>query len=95
MTFQQLQQLATDRAQAERLHTFKIAGNAGYIVKSRKSEPGSFHRVLTTTDGSVVACDCKGWQYRNSCTHAAAVSRRVERDHKPVATTSFRDPFAK
>ena len=79
MTQQQLQQRAMDRAQTERLHTFRLAGDAGYLVKSRKMEPGAFHRVTTLDDGYVIGCDCKGWQYRRSCTHAAAVSRRVSR----------------
>jgi hypothetical protein len=86
MTTEELQTRATDRAIAERLHTFKIAGQPLYMVRSRETEPGAMHQVHVTA-GAVDHCDCKGWYYRQSCTHAAAVTRRLEREGRRVKNT--------
>jgi hypothetical protein len=80
MTEEELDDRARERAISERLHTFKLAGEPIYMVRSRKSEPGSMHFVRVE-DGRVTSCSCcKGWEYRQSCTHAAAVTRRLERE---------------
>jgi hypothetical protein len=81
MTTEELQTRATDRAIAERLHTFKIAGQPVYMVRSRTTEPGSMHQVHVHA-GTVQHCSCKGWFHRQSCTHAAAVTRRLEREFR-------------
>jgi hypothetical protein len=78
MTTEELQTRAADRAIAERLHTFKIAGQPMYMVRSRETEPGAMHQVHVHA-GTVDHCSCKGWYHRQSCTHAAAVTRRLER----------------
>jgi uncharacterized protein YegJ (DUF2314 family) len=79
MTQQELVSRAYDRAKAEHLHTWKIAGQPFYLVKSRKSEPGAMHQVEVGYQGTVTNCTCQGWMYRQSCTHAAAVARRLQR----------------
>jgi hypothetical protein len=79
MTTTELDQRARDRAVTERLHTFKLAGQPLYMVRSRETEPGSMHQVHVTA-GRVDHCTCKGWYFRKSCTHAAAVTRRLERE---------------
>jgi hypothetical protein len=82
MTHAELDQRARQRSIDEGLHTFRLAGRSAYLVKSRKSDPGSMH-VVTVEDGQVTNCsDCKGWEYRQSCIHAQAVTRRLEREGK-------------
>jgi hypothetical protein len=79
MIIKQIETRATNRAITERLHTFKIAGSPLYMVRSRTSEPGSMYQVHVTA-GAVDHCSCKGWFHRQSCSHAAAVTRRLERE---------------
>jgi hypothetical protein len=86
MTTQELNERATARAVAERLHTFKVAGQAIYLVRSRETEPGAMHQVHVTA-GAVDRCSCRGWGFRQSCTHAAAVTRRLQREHKASPVT--------
>lgn len=82
MTQTELDTQARQRAITERLHTFKLAGQPVYMVRSRTTEPGAMHCVEVARDGHVLGCSCKAWQYRQSCTHAAAVTRRLEREHR-------------
>jgi hypothetical protein len=87
MTQVELETRATSRAADEGLHTFRLAGQDAYLVKSRKSDPGGMHVVRVDSAGHVLDCsDCKGWEYRRSCTHAAAVSRRLEREARKTVT---------
>jgi hypothetical protein len=79
MTEQELNSKARQRAIDERLHTFKITGEPIYLVRSRRTEPGSMRQVRVH-DGQVTSCSCKGWEYRQDCTHAQAVTRRLERE---------------
>ena len=80
MTIAELNERARARAIAERLHTFKLAGAPAYLVRSRSTEPGAMHQV-TVQGGRVAHCsNCAGWEYRRSCTHAQAVTRRLERE---------------
>jgi hypothetical protein len=81
MTTQEIETRATQRSIDERLHTFKIAGQPIYMVRSRTTEPGSMHQVHVTA-GTVDHCTCAGWYHRQSCTHAAAVTRRLERENR-------------
>lgn len=81
MTMTEFDERARIRAATERLHTFKLAGQPLYLVRSRGTEPGSMHQVHVTA-GQVDDCTCKGWLYRQSCTHAAAVTRRLERERR-------------
>jgi len=81
MSRQELDTRARERAVSEHLHTFKVVGEDLYLVRSRTTEPGAMHQVRTGVDG-VVHCTCAGWEYRQSCTHAAAVTRRLERERK-------------
>jgi hypothetical protein len=83
MTTAEMDTRATKRAISERLHTFKVTGQPVYLVRSRQTEPGSMHEVRTDTrTGQVQSCTCTGWLYRRSCTHAAAVTRRLERGQR-------------
>jgi hypothetical protein len=81
MTQAELDERARERAISERIHTFKIAGQPVYMVRSRNTEPGAMHQVRVL-GGAVQHCTCKGWYYRQSCTHAQAVTRRLERESK-------------
>jgi hypothetical protein len=81
ITQAELDARARERAMDERLHTFKISGEPIYMVRSRHTEPGSYHRVEVDGD-RVVECTCLGWYYRASCTHAQAVLRRLERERR-------------
>jgi hypothetical protein len=83
MTLDELDTRARQRAKEERLHTWKLTGQPVYMVRSRHTEPGSMHCV-EVQDGRVMDCSCRGWQYRRSCTHAAAVMRRLEREGRSV-----------
>jgi hypothetical protein len=87
MTTEEIGQRATQRSIDERLHTFKIAGQRQYMVLSRETEPGAMHQVHVHA-GTVQHCTCKGWYHRQSCTHAAAVTRRLEREAKSHKTIS-------
>jgi hypothetical protein len=84
MTQAELDQRARQRSIDERLHTFKLAGRPVYLVRSRQSEPGSMHEVtIDPRTGQIQDCsECKGWLYRQSCTHSQAVVRRLEREHR-------------
>jgi hypothetical protein len=79
MTMTELTERATQRSIDEHLYTFKIAGQPMYMVRSRETEPGSMHQVHVTA-AAADHCSCQGWYYRQSCTHAAAVTRRLERE---------------
>jgi hypothetical protein len=78
----QLEERARQRAVTERLHTFKLAGQPLYLVRSRGTEPGAMHQVHVSRAGEVDDCTCKSWEYRRMCTHAAAVIRRLERESR-------------
>lgn len=94
MTRDELEARARQRAIAERLHTFKIAGEPVYLVRSRQTEPGAMHRVrIDPGAGAVTSCSCAGWFHRQTCTHAAAVSRRLEREGK-IRSAPAREPLA-
>jgi len=80
MTHTELDQRARQRSIDERLHTFKVAGQALYLVRSRETEPGAMHQVRINGRKEVASCTCKGWFHRQSCTHAQAVERRLERE---------------
>jgi hypothetical protein len=80
MNEQELEERARLRAIVERLHTFKLAGQPLYLVRSRGTEPGSMHQVHISPDGVVDDCTCKSWEYRRVCTHSAAVTRRLNRE---------------
>jgi hypothetical protein len=56
-----------------------MAGQPVYMVRSRETEPGAMHQAHVTA-GAAAHCSCKGWYYRRSCNHAAAVTRRLERE---------------
>lgn len=86
MGTEEIETRATQRAIGERLHTFKIAGQPVYMVRSRETEPGAMHQVHITA-GAVDHCDCKGWYCRQSCTHAAAVTRRLQREGRRPKST--------
>jgi hypothetical protein len=76
-------QRARERAAEVGLHTFRLAGSQAFLVKSRKTDPGSMHVVTVDTHGIVTDCsNCPGWQYRQICVHAAAVTRRLERERR-------------
>lgn len=90
MTDEQLDAGARQGASSERLHTFKLAGQPTYIVKSRRLEPGSVHLVHVNYAGEVTHCDCPGWFYRKSCAHAQAVARRLERERRRKSSSAAR-----
>jgi hypothetical protein len=96
MTQDEIEARATDRAAGEHLHTFRLAGGTSYLVKSRRIDPGAMHVVRVDQAGQVMSCsDCPGWQYRQSCIHAAAVQRRLEREArrpKPVSPVAPVEP---
>jgi hypothetical protein len=78
-----LDQRARQRAAEEGIHTFRLAGVSAFLVKSRKTDPGAMHVVHVAGDGTVTECsNCPGWHYRQSCIHAAAVTRRLERERR-------------
>lgn len=77
MTAEEIATRARQRAKDEGLHSFAVETHRLYLVKSR-SITGEHHMVRV--NGDRVACDCKGWYYRQSCTHSAVVIRRGERE---------------
>jgi hypothetical protein len=78
-----LDQRARERAADEGLHTFRLAGSQAFLVKSRKTDPGAMHVVTVDETGTVTGCShCPGWDYRRSCVHAAAMTRRLERERR-------------
>lgn len=91
MTDEQIHSRATERAKAERLRAFRLMSGA-YAVKSRSLQPGAFHLVSVDADGNA-NCDCPGYHYRQSCTHSAAVERRIARERKTGAVTRQPIPF--
>jgi hypothetical protein len=82
MTAAEIEARARQRAIDERLHSFAIEAQRLYLVKSRQSAPGTHHMIRVIGDGkaSRLLCDCKGYEYRKSCTHLEVVRRRGERE---------------
>src|SRR2546426_1115916 len=78
LTGAQVAERALDRARDEHLRAWRLA-DGRYLVKSRTSARGSFHLIAVGADG-VPRCDCPGFYYRESCAHAAAVTRRLARE---------------
>lgn len=82
MTAEQIRERATQRAKDEGLKAWKLMDGT-YAVRSRTLAPGAFHVVTVTTNGSAL-CDaqCPGFTYRRSCSHVAAVERRLSREQR-------------
>ena len=84
-TFERWHDLATQRAALEAkggdaekkwLKTW-IIGNGLYRVRSRSTSDDWY--LVIVKDG-MPHCHCKGFEYRGTCTHAAAVERRLVRE---------------
>jgi hypothetical protein len=87
MTDQELNARARERAIRERLHTFKIAGQPVYLVRSRQTEPGSMHPVRVS-GGQVTRCGCGrlGSQpelHTRCCRRPTTQARIEDTDHIP------------
>jgi hypothetical protein len=94
MTITELNDRARQRSIDEHLHTFRVSEGA-FLVKSRAYAPGSHHFVtVNPRTGDVTHCsNCPGWHYRQSCTHAQAVERRLEREGRKSQPAQNLDGF--
>jgi hypothetical protein len=64
---------------ARGLRTYQLVGTTDYLVRSRSE--GGYH-VVTTKNGRIEFCDCKGFHWRRVCTHYMAVSKRLRRERR-------------
>ena len=53
-----------------------------WAADENETEPGAMHQVRINGRHEVTSCTCKGWFYRQSCTHSQAVERRLERESR-------------
>jgi hypothetical protein len=68
---------AIARAREQRVHIRRTARPGVYVTCS-KSEPGVKY-TLVVGDG-ILACSCKGFEYRKSCKHSEALRNRLARE---------------
>ena len=73
---------------SKRLRTYKVATVEVYLVKSRKTEPGSYWEVEVR--GEEIWCSCPASKYFGVCAHAFAVERRLKRRSRRVASEALR-----
>ena len=89
MTAAELQARAIQRAADQHVHIFKTARPGVYTTKS-KADPTARY-TLVTRDG-IVACSCKGFEYRQCCKHSEALRNRLAREsvrtQRPAAQIS-------
>jgi hypothetical protein len=86
-----LDQRARERAADEGLHPFRLAGSQAFLVRSRKTDPGSMHVVTIDATGIVTDCShCLGWHYRQYCVHAATATRRLQSERRGNQLPSIR-----
>lgn len=78
MTSEELEARALTRAYRERVHIFSVPGRPGVYVTRSRSNPEERYN-LVARDG-VVACSCKGYEYRATCKHAQALLNRRARE---------------
>jgi hypothetical protein len=77
MSRAELEARAIARAHAEHVH-IRRTERANVYSTCSKSEPGVKHTLVA--DGELVACSCKGFEYRQSCKHAEALRNRLARE---------------
>jgi hypothetical protein len=78
MTTAELQARALTRAYEQHVHIFSVPGRPGVYVTRSKSEPRERYNLVV--DGDIVACSCKGYQYRECCKHSEALRNRLARE---------------
>jgi hypothetical protein len=78
MTTAQLQARALTRAYEQHVHIFSVPGRPGVYVTRSKSEPRERYNLVV--DGDIVACSCKGYEYRACCKHSEALRNRLARE---------------
>src|SRR5947209_6618459 len=78
VTTAELKARALDRAYNQRVHIFSVPGRPGIYVTRSKSEPRERYNLVA--DGDIVACSCKGFQYREVCKHSEALRNRLARE---------------
>ncbi|HZQ36778.1 MAG TPA: SWIM zinc finger family protein [Dehalococcoidia bacterium] len=69
---------ATARAHSEHVHIFAVPGRPGVYTTKSKSDPSERHSLVV--DGELVACSCKGFEYRRCCKHSQALINRLARE---------------
>jgi hypothetical protein len=77
MSVAELAARADARAHAERVHIFAVPGRAG--VYTTKSTCDPTERYSLVAPAGIVACSCRGYEYRGSCKHSAALLNRLAR----------------
>jgi len=69
---------ASQRAHAEHVHIFAVPGRPGVYTTKSKSDPSERYSLVAKDD--IVACSCKGYEYRRCCKHAEALKNRLARE---------------
>lgn len=83
MTNATIEARAIQRAKDQHVHIFAVAGRQGVYTTKSKSDPTE--RYTLVAKGSEVGCSCKGFAYRGSCKHAAALEARLARESRCAA----------
>jgi hypothetical protein len=78
MALAEQQARAIARAHDERVHIFAVPGRPGVYVTRSKSNPSERYNLVAIDD--VVACSCRGYEYRKVCKHVAALENRLARE---------------
>ena len=79
MTDAELEARAHGRAYDERVHIFAVPGRPGVYTARSKTEPRRRYS-LVARDG-IIACNCRGYEYRKVCKHSSALLNRLAREH--------------
>lgn len=73
-----LEARALAKAKALHTHVMKVAGREGVYTVTSESEPGVKHYLVSKN--GVDGCDCRGFQFRQSCRHIEALRARLARE---------------
>lgn len=78
MTVAEQEARATARAREQHVHIFAVPGRPGVYTTKSKSDPTERYS-LVAKDG-IIACSCKGFEYRKVCKHVEALKNRLARE---------------
>lgn len=78
MMQQELEARANQKAHDQHVHIMRVPGRPGVYQTSSKSEPGVKYTLVAKA--GIVACSCKGFEYRSCCKHEQALRNRLARE---------------
>lgn len=79
MTTAELQARAIQRAHDEHVY-IRRTDRAGVYTTVAKSDPTVKYTLVVS--GDILACSCKGFEYRKSCKHSEGLRNRLAREER-------------